>query len=189
MHLPKLLHDSEVQGISTSQVTCLKWVFPLRELVWHNSLPLVIFCTSRWSTGLGSQSVYFRIVFKSKEEFLVISVWTDIIKLWKGLKNERSQVEVVSVRVICPGKELWQYNGDHKVKKQKPSLGMAKSYGSLDRKGNEVGKQRVGTSRKKSKNYTKLKSGRKVEPSKSDKWKIIFGYCENRISMINCWRA
>ena len=66
-------------------------------------------------------------------------------------------MEVVSVRVICPGKELWQYNGDHKVKKQKPSLGMAKSYGSLDRKGNEAGKQRVGTSRKRVQELHKTK--------------------------------
>lgn len=32
-------------------------VFPLHESVWHNSLPLWVFCAYRWPTGLGSPSV------------------------------------------------------------------------------------------------------------------------------------
>ena len=49
------------------------------------------------------------------------------------------------------------------MKKQKAPLGTAKSWGPRHRKENKVGKPRVSTARKKSKNYTKLKLGRKAD--------------------------
>ena len=58
--------------------------------------------------------------------------------------------------------------------KQKPWLGVATSCGSLDRKENEAGKQRVDSSRKKVQELDKTKV-RKVDPSESNRRTIIFG--------------
>lgn len=58
------------------------------------------------------------------KSFLVSPEWTDTVN-WGKVCKGRLQVEVILGKVICPGKELWQYNRGPQAKAQKPWLGVA----------------------------------------------------------------
>lgn len=136
MHLPKLLFDSEVQGMATSEIICPNksfsslWISLAQFSIPVDFLHVKMILWFRITISIGQSSSV------SLNESLSHS-WVDISNqnYEKECKNGRSQVKVMSVRVICPGKQLWQYNGDHKVQKQKTWLGMVKSCGSETEKG------------------------------------------------------